>query len=86
MENDQSIQQALDGAELARSRAYVPYSHFRMGAAVVTERGEVVLGSLENSGGPDLLIAVSDGKNEPERAFLRDLATQLPFKNTPERA
>lgn len=33
-------------AKQARSRAYVPYSQFRMGAAVATDRGEVLVGCL----------------------------------------
>jgi cytidine deaminase len=37
---------ALEDAQRARDRAYAPYSRFRMGAAVVTERDAVALGSL----------------------------------------
>lgn len=37
---------ALKEATAARERAYAPYSGFRMGAAVVTDRGAVVPGSL----------------------------------------
>lgn len=37
---------ALEDAEHARQRAYAPYSRFKMGAAVVTERDEVVPGAL----------------------------------------
>ena len=42
----------MDDADLiaaaaeARSRAHVPYSHFAMGAAVVTDRGEVRVGTV----------------------------------------
>jgi cytidine deaminase len=44
--NDEQIEEALRVARAARERAYVPYSGFRMGAAVVTERGHVVPGAL----------------------------------------
>ncbi len=37
---------ALRAAEGARARAYAPYSGFAMGAAVVTDRGQVVPGAL----------------------------------------
>lgn len=40
------IDAALTVATAARERAYVPYSRFRMGAAVVTDRGTVVPGAL----------------------------------------
>jgi cytidine deaminase len=37
---------ALHDAEEAAKRAYVPYSRFRMGAAVVTDRNAVIPGTL----------------------------------------
>ncbi len=37
---------ALTSARDARGRAYVPYSGFRMGAAVVTDSGEILPGAL----------------------------------------
>ena len=43
---DPRASEALKDAERARERAYVPYSHFRMGAAVVTEHNAVVPGAL----------------------------------------
>jgi cytidine deaminase len=36
----------IEAAEQARARAYVPYSGFRMGAAVLTTEGTVVPGSM----------------------------------------
>jgi cytidine deaminase len=40
----------VDRARDAASRAYAPYSHFRVGAAVVTASGEVVTGAnIENA-------------------------------------
>jgi cytidine deaminase len=43
---DARAEEAVKEAERARKRAYAPYSRFRMGAAVVTERNVVVPGAL----------------------------------------
>ena len=43
---DSRAEQALKDAEKALQRAYAPYSGFRMGAAVVTDRGAIVPGAL----------------------------------------
>lgn len=43
---DPRASEALKDADRARERAYVPYSHFKMGAAVVTEQNAVVPGAL----------------------------------------
>ncbi|MGH0029927.1 MAG: cytidine deaminase [Myxococcota bacterium] len=43
---DPRASDALKDAERARERAYAPYSRFKMGAAVVTERNAVVPGAL----------------------------------------
>lgn len=40
------IDEAVSAADKARSRSYVPYSQFRMGAAVITDKGIIVPGSL----------------------------------------
>ncbi len=48
MEHD--IVNLLDQAAAARERAYAPYSHFPVGAAVLTESGEVYTGcNIENA-------------------------------------
>ena len=44
--SDPRARLALEEAGRARERAYAPYSRFRMGAAVVTDRDEVVAGAL----------------------------------------
>ena len=43
---DPRAEEALGDAERALERAYAPYSRFRMGAAVVTDRNAVVPGAL----------------------------------------
>lgn len=43
---DPRASDALEAAAEARARAYAPYSRFRMGAAVVTDRDAVVPGAL----------------------------------------
>lgn len=43
---DARARAALKQAEQALERAYSPYSRFKMGAAVVTDRGAVVPGAL----------------------------------------
>ena len=45
-EVDQRIRDAVLDATAARGLAYAPYSGFKMGAAVVTDRDHVVRGSL----------------------------------------
>ncbi|KZE68416.1 cytidine deaminase [Fictibacillus phosphorivorans] len=43
-------EQLMDQAKLARERAYVPYSKFQVGAALLTAEGKVYLGAnIENA-------------------------------------
>ncbi len=46
MSDDPRIRDALHDATEARKRAYAPYSRFKMGAAVVTDKNEVIKGTL----------------------------------------
>ena len=47
---ENEIKALVDGAFLARERAYVPYSHFRVGAALLTKQGRVYHGcNIENA-------------------------------------
>ena len=44
------IEQLLDAAQRASERAYAPFSKFRVGAAILTQRGEIFSGcNVENS-------------------------------------
>ena len=70
--------QALMNAAIdARSRAYAPYSHFHVGAAVLLDDGTIVLGNnQENVAYPSGLCAertalFAAGANFPGKAILR---------------
>ncbi len=57
-ELSQSEQKLLQAAEQARENAYAPYSNFQVGAAVLLENGETVIGSnQENASYPSGLCA-----------------------------
>ena len=50
MPAEAQIQQLLDQARRAREHAYAPYSHFTVGAAVLTAAGEIFTGAnIENA-------------------------------------
>jgi cytidine deaminase len=72
MPDDQSL---IDAARAARDRAYAPYSNFRVGAALRTKSGKIILGcNIENATlGLTLCAercaifkAISDGEREFE--------------------
>lgn len=57
-ELSQNDQKLLTAAEKAREGAYAPYSKFQVGAAVLLENGEIVIGSnQENASYPSGLCA-----------------------------
>lgn len=52
------IQNLMHKAQEARENAYAPYSHFKVGAALLLESGEIVLGNnQENAAFPSGLCA-----------------------------
>lgn len=63
----------IDAARIAQQRAYAPYSHYRVGAALLTADGTIVTGgNVENSAFPATICAersavvkaISDGQRE----------------------
>ena len=57
-ELEKGLQQLLQAAEESRADAYAPYSNFKVGAAVLLENGEVVIGNnQENASYPSGLCA-----------------------------
>lgn len=68
-------QALIDLANAARQRAYVPYSNYRVGAALRTKTGRIFTGvNIENAAYPQTMCAervavfkaVSEGENEFE--------------------
>lgn len=48
--DEATVHHLLESAREAAEHAYVPYSHFPVGAAILTERGDVVTGAnIENA-------------------------------------
>lgn len=69
-----NIQQLIEAAKAARENAYVPYSNFKVGAALLTKDGEIFAGcNIENHGIMSICAervafckALSEGKKEFE--------------------
>ena len=56
--DDATVQRLLAAARAARERAYVPYSHFQVGAALLDEQGRIHPGcNVENAAYPEGLCA-----------------------------
>jgi cytidine deaminase len=67
-------QALIDLANEARKRAYVPYSHYRVGAALRTQSGRIFTGvNVENAAYPTTMcaerVAVFKAVSEGERKF-----------------
>lgn len=53
-----AVQKLMDKAHQARENAYAPYSHFKVGAAILMDSGEIVTGNnQENAAFPSGLCA-----------------------------
>lgn len=58
METTINIEALVDAARAARRRSYAPYSNYRVGAALITEEGEIFTGcNVENAVSPVSICA-----------------------------
>lgn len=82
----ENIQNLFNKAQQAREQAYAPYSHFKVGAAVLLDSGEIVIGNnQENAAYPSGLCAervavYSAAANFPSQK-IRALAVAVNDKN-----
>lgn len=71
------VEQLMEKAVSIRKKAYAPYSHFKVGVALLLDNGEIVLGSnQENAAYPSGLCAERvavfySGANFPEAKILK---------------
>ena len=73
--NDETRQNLIEAATRARQWAYVPYSHYAVGAALLTHSGRVYDGvNIENAAYPTTIcaerVAVFKAVSEGERQFV----------------
>ena len=73
--SDEIRQQLIEAAAAARHWAYAPYSHYAVGAALLTASGKVYEGvNIENAAYPDGIcaerVAVFKAVSEGEREFV----------------
>ncbi len=75
MITDEQRQDLIDQARLARQNAYAPYSHYRVGAALLTGSGKTFTGvNVENAAYPTGIcaerVAVFKAVSEGEKGFV----------------
>ena len=73
-ENREAIEALIEDAIQARSRSYAPYSHYQVGAAVLTASGKVFTGAnVENAAYPTSMcaerVAIFKAVSEGEKNF-----------------
>ena len=74
LENREAIEALIEDAIQARSRSYAPYSHYQVGAAVLTASGKVFTGAnVENAAYPASMcaerVAIFKAVSEGEKDF-----------------
>jgi len=72
--NDEERQSLIDLANEARRRAYAPYSHYQVGAALRTRSGRIFTGcNVENAAYPQCMcaerVAIFKAVSEGEKEF-----------------
>jgi len=72
---DEIRQQLIRQAQEARQQAYAPYSHYPVGAALLTQRGDIFGGAnIENAAYPTSMcaerVAIYKAVSEGQREFL----------------
>lgn len=82
------VEELIEQSKIAMSRAYSPYSRFKVGASLLTKEGKVILGSnIENASYSNTICsercaiskAVSDGYKEFEMIAISTEANELAF-------
>ena len=72
--NQETLDKLIESARAARTWAYTPYSHYAVGAALLTESGKIYEGvNIENAAYPTSIcaerVAVFKAVSEGERDF-----------------
>ena len=76
--------QLLAAAQAARKQAYIPYSHFAVGAAVLTSTGQIFPGcNIENSAYPVTICAERVALSSAYAAGQRDIVAIAVIADTP---
>jgi cytidine deaminase len=75
MLSDEIRQRLIGKAQEARQQAYAPYSHYQVGAALLTHRGDIFGGAnIENAAYPTSMcaerVAIYKAVSEGQREFL----------------
>lgn len=77
-------QPLIDAARIARERAYAPYSHFLVGAAVLSANGHIYMGcNIENAAYPSTNCAERVAMQTAWAAGDRDIVALAVIADTP---